>query len=99
PPRRPLGTVLPDRLTFPEKFGEPRICLPGILAVQGPAYRAAAGDPTASAPAAAMERFCQAFGPSEALMGFPLVVVVDDSAWVARTLNNFLWVTFTRSNP
>src|SRR5207244_3666029 len=45
------------------------------------------------------ERFCQALGLGEALTGFPLVVVVDDSAFVARTLNNFLWVTFTRSNP
>ncbi len=30
---------------------------------------------------------------------FPLVVVVDDSEFAARTLNNFLWVAFTRSNP
>jgi 4-hydroxy-3-polyprenylbenzoate decarboxylase len=28
-----------------------------------------------------------------------LVVLVDDSTFTARTLNNFLWVTFTRSNP
>jgi 4-hydroxy-3-polyprenylbenzoate decarboxylase len=31
--------------------------------------------------------------------GFPLVVIVDDSDFVARSLENFLWVTFTRSNP
>jgi len=30
---------------------------------------------------------------------FPLVVLVDDSEFAARTLNNFLWVAFTRSNP
>jgi len=29
----------------------------------------------------------------------PLVVIVDDSKFTARALNNFLWVTFTRSNP
>lgn len=33
------------------------------------------------------------------LEGFPLIIVVDDSEFTARTLNNFLWVTFTRSNP
>lgn len=33
------------------------------------------------------------------LTGFPLIVVVDDSEFAARTLNNWLWVTFTRSNP
>ncbi len=30
---------------------------------------------------------------------FPLVVVVDDSEFASRCLANFLWVTFTRSNP
>ena len=33
------------------------------------------------------------------LSSFPLIVVVDDSEFTARTLNNWLWVTFTRSNP
>jgi 4-hydroxy-3-polyprenylbenzoate decarboxylase len=28
-----------------------------------------------------------------------LVVLVDDAPFTARTLNNFVWVTFTRSNP
>ena len=31
--------------------------------------------------------------------GFPLVVVADDSAFCADTLENFLWVTFTRTDP
>jgi 4-hydroxy-3-polyprenylbenzoate decarboxylase len=30
---------------------------------------------------------------------FPLVVLVDDPSFAAQSLNNFLWVTFTRSNP
>jgi 4-hydroxy-3-polyprenylbenzoate decarboxylase len=29
----------------------------------------------------------------------PLIIVCDDSSFVCKTLNNFLWVTFTRSNP
>ena len=36
---------------------------------------------------------------SAAVNRFPLIVVVDDSQFTARRLNNFLWVTFTRSNP
>jgi 4-hydroxy-3-polyprenylbenzoate decarboxylase len=31
--------------------------------------------------------------------GFPLVVIADDPEFTARTLANFLWVTFTRSDP
>ena len=38
-------------------------------------------------------------GQADELKGFPLILVVDDSEFVARTLNNFLWVTFTRTNP
>lgn len=33
------------------------------------------------------------------LDGFPLIVIVDDSNWVSEHINNWLWVTFTRSNP
>ena len=36
---------------------------------------------------------------SSAINRFPLIVVCDDSHFTARRLNNFLWVTFTRSNP
>jgi 4-hydroxy-3-polyprenylbenzoate decarboxylase len=32
-------------------------------------------------------------------MGFPLILLVDDSDFAARSLNNWVWVTFTRSNP
>jgi 4-hydroxy-3-polyprenylbenzoate decarboxylase len=31
--------------------------------------------------------------------GFPLVIVCDDPEFASRTLDNLLWVTFTRSNP
>src|SRR5262249_7249378 len=46
-----------------------------------------------------LARFCSAYGPGDAINGFPLVVLVDDSDFTARSLNNFVWVTFTRSNP
>jgi len=36
---------------------------------------------------------------SKSLESFPLVVLVDDSAFTAKNLSNWLWVTFTRSNP
>lgn len=40
-----------------------------------------------------------AYLEKQILQGFPLIVLADDSAFTAKTLNNFLWVTFTRSNP
>lgn len=33
------------------------------------------------------------------LSGFPMIVVVDDASFTAATLKNWLWITFTRSNP
>jgi 4-hydroxy-3-polyprenylbenzoate decarboxylase len=36
---------------------------------------------------------------SGALSKLPLIVVVDDSEFTAKSWENFLWVTFTRSDP
>lgn len=33
------------------------------------------------------------------LSGIPMLVLCDDAAFTAANLRNFLWVTFTRSNP
>ena len=36
---------------------------------------------------------------AENLQGLPLIIVCDDAEFTAATMNNFVWVTFTRSNP
>ena len=94
PPRRTLLTDVPADLRLPEEFREPRICLPGVLAVSGPPAAA-----NGAAPDGAIERFCCSSRLADVASGLPLVVVVQDSEFTARTLNNFLWVVFTRSNP
>jgi 4-hydroxy-3-polyprenylbenzoate decarboxylase len=94
PPVRDLPVSVPSGLRFPAGFGEPRVCLPGILAVKGPGcreYRECA--------AAEMADFCSSYSENDVISAFPLVVIVDDSEFTARTLENFLWVAFTRSNP
>jgi len=95
PPLRELPTALPDGFWLPDGFREPRVCLPGVLAVSTPAYMNASGDEVERS----VGVLCEAMKPGDALNRFPLVVLVDDSAFTARTLNNFLWTTFTRSNP
>jgi 4-hydroxy-3-polyprenylbenzoate decarboxylase len=94
PRRRALHATLPGRLALPDGFTEPRVCLPGILAVQAPPFPASGARELPDG-----ERLCRSFQPGDPVNQFPLVVLVDDSAFVARTLNNFLWATFTRSNP
>jgi 4-hydroxy-3-polyprenylbenzoate decarboxylase len=96
PPRRTLPTALPEGFRLPDGFSEPRVCLPGVLAVQAPRFGKLAGRGQVEV---ALRRFCKAVQPSEPLNTFPLVVLVDDSDFTARSLNNVLWVTFTRSNP
>jgi 4-hydroxy-3-polyprenylbenzoate decarboxylase len=90
PARRPLPHELPAGIRLSELFHYPRVALPGILAVQGPAYHAGSGDIAA---------FCRLIGDDDPIRGFPLIVIVDDSEFTARNLRNFLWVTFTRSDP
>lgn len=96
--RRELATQLPTDLQLPAGFSEPRVCLPGVLAVRAPAY---AADPESGDGAGDrdIQTFCQSFAAKDAIVGFPLVVAVDESEFTARTLGNFLWVVFTRSNP
>ncbi len=94
PRRRPLPTELPAGLRLPDGFGEPRVALPGILAVLGPAYR-----PGPSGDDPALRVFCRSIAGADPIAAFPLIVVVDDSEFAARSARNFLWVTFTRSNP
>ncbi len=91
PVRRELATQLPPELELPEGFRDPRVVLPGVLAVTAPA--AGAGYRTD------LDRFCRSFVAAAPLNRFAWVVLVDDSSFTARSLDNFLWVTFTRSNP
>jgi 4-hydroxy-3-polyprenylbenzoate decarboxylase len=95
PPRRTLPAELPPGLGLPEGFREPRLVLPGILAVAALPFPGTG--PTGYPPD--VERFCAAFRPDDAINAFPLVVLVDDSDFAAGSVNNWLWVTFTRSNP
>ena len=92
PPRRELPTERPGELQLPEGFGDPRVALPGVLIVQAPNFTEANGGDAA-------ERFCAALDRGAAINRFPLVLLTDDSEFTARTLENLLWVAFTRSNP
>jgi 4-hydroxy-3-polyprenylbenzoate decarboxylase len=90
PAIRTLPTELPSDLRLPESYSNPQICLPGILAIEPPKFGSAKN---------AASDFCQSLSPQESINQFPFIVLVDDAEFTARTLNNFLWTVFTRSNP
>jgi 4-hydroxy-3-polyprenylbenzoate decarboxylase len=89
PARRTLPTEL-SSLGLPDGFRAPRVVLPGILAIEAGPYRDSGGE---------IASFCSAFRDDSPIRKFPLVVIVDDSAFVSESLRNFVWVTFTRSDP
>lgn len=93
---RPRHELLGDAppISLPPGFGPARVCLPGVLAVGGPKF-----EPEADGTDSAVERFCATFKRTDSIARFPLIVIADDADFVARSLNNFLWVTFTRSDP
>jgi 4-hydroxy-3-polyprenylbenzoate decarboxylase len=95
PPRRSLATELPGDMMLPDGFDTPRVCLPGVVAVNGPPARGKRPGEFERE----TEQFVGAIGPNAELNSFPLIVVVDDSEFVARALSNFLWAVFTRSDP
>lgn len=93
PPVRELPREIPVSLSLPEGFGNPRICLPGVLAVSAP--KSSIGHPGNTI----LRSFCTSFSAESPINRFPLLLLVDDSEFTARSLNNFLWTVFTRSNP
>ncbi|QDV81135.1 UbiD family decarboxylase [Planctomycetes bacterium TBK1r] len=132
PPRRSLPHELPADLRLPDGFQDPRVVMPGVLAIEcksfdgttGPRIvhsnerpsSASSAQPDAFARNAAwplanasglesttgrsdVQRFCQHYQPDDPINAFPLITIVDDSDFAARSLNNWLWTTFTRSNP
>lgn len=94
PVLRDLPTELPADISLPDGFRNLRLCFPGVAAVEGPSFAANEYGRDDSA-----QRFADAFTVDSPLNRIPLIVLVDDSNFAAQTLNNFVWMTFTRSNP
>ncbi len=94
PKRFKLPTSIPTDLKLPRSFKNPRIAMPGVLLIEGPACQT-------YTPGADKDliRFCKYFDQTAPINNFPLIIVVDDSHFCAATLNNWVWTTFTRSNP
>jgi 4-hydroxy-3-polyprenylbenzoate decarboxylase len=93
-PKRTLATRLPGSLPLPDGFHSPRFFAPGVLVLSAPVHGQLRDtqDP-------ALETLCRVLEQAPGLDGFPLIVVADDASFTAANWDNFLWVTFTRSDP
>jgi len=94
PVRRRLCRELPGEIELPSGWTRPVLVMPGVLALQGSFYATEDGEPDQ-----ALQALCNLWEQLPLPEGIALVVVVDDSEFCSRNLDNFLWVTFTRSNP
>ena len=94
PTTEPLATEIPGDLRLPDGYTDPRIVMPGVLAVNGPAMgRIEAGEQSP------VQQFAQSYREDDPINRFKIITLVDDADFVARSLSNWLWATFTRSNP
>nr|WP_320049220.1 UbiD family decarboxylase [uncultured Desulfuromonas sp.] len=94
PAQRELTAQIPAQMRLPDGFSAPHVAVPGVLIVQGPACHH-----QQELARLTMDAYCSFYDEQAPINAFPLIVICDDSAFCARTLNNFLWTTFTRSDP
>ncbi len=90
--RRELWSEVPAGLSLPRPLDKYKMVMPGILAVEIPKNIKTSDMPVI------FEILQEHLGEME-LGGLPLIVLCNDAEFTAASLNNFVWVTFTRSNP
>jgi len=91
--KRELARSLPSRLRLPNGYSQPALALPGVLVISAPPFT------RYESVEKEMDAFAQELDAGSDLAGLPLVVLVDDAVFTTESLRNFIWVTFTRSNP
>jgi 4-hydroxy-3-polyprenylbenzoate decarboxylase len=92
--KRELCREVPGALKTLTGFYNAQVCIPGVVSLQTgkfSSYDTAAKE---------MEELTQQLNMvRNDLQGIPFIVVCDDSTFTGSTLNNYLWVTYTRCNP
>lgn len=91
-PKRELAREIPRNLNLPRPFQHAKLALPGILVIDGAPFR------NYTEEALLIGEWTKA-ADSVDWTGIQCIVIVDDADFVAASESNFVWVTFTRSNP
>jgi 4-hydroxy-3-polyprenylbenzoate decarboxylase len=89
---RDLSNEVPTVLNKLEGFGAAGLAMPGVVCLTAPSY-------TNAQDAASQMNALDAQLSNTRLEGIAIIVICDDAGFTAQTLNNYLWVTYTRSNP
>lgn len=91
---RELCNTVPAVFERLDVFSAASLVMPGVIAL-----KAAAFVDYAHAEAQLQQLSMALKAYADDLKSLPLIVVCDDSDFLAATINNFLWATFTRCNP
>lgn len=91
---RQLATEVPDCLLNLPLFSGAAMVMPGVIALQTDSFTSYN---VAKHELAQLDLLLK--NKTEILQQVPFLIVCDDAAFVAKTIGNFLWVTFTRCNP
>ncbi len=92
--RRDLSKKIPLAIKNLEQFANPQTVIPGVVCIAAPKFQSYKD---ADNEINALGR--ELMKNMDELTDTPLIIICDDSAFTSLNLNNFLWVTFTRSNP
>ena len=92
--KRELCREVPNELKELKNFQNPQLCMPGVVVLQTARFSNYA---TAQAEMQQLDE--QLNTQLASLTGVAIIVVADDAEFVAATMNNYLWVTYTRCNP
>ncbi len=90
--KRELRTELNSSFNLPRPFDKFKMVMPGVLAVEAPAFT---GYEQTEQEIAILNSALS----SADLSDLPMFILCDNAGFVAESINNFVWVTFTRSNP
>jgi 4-hydroxy-3-polyprenylbenzoate decarboxylase len=90
--KRELWNELPASFSLPRPFDNYKMVMSGVLAVEVPKNIKNSDLPIV------LEILDEHLTGAD-LDGLPLMVLCDDAGFTAQSINNFVWVTFTRSNP
>lgn len=92
--KRQLCKEVPTVLKDLQQFTNPQVCMPGVIALQTQKFS------TYEAATKEMQVLNEQLKDKiSALEEVPFIIVCDDSSFCAATLNNYLWITYTRCNP
>src|SRR5690554_592400 len=95
-PIRQLCENIPEEMKRLEVFYNVQLAMEGVLIMEGPAFKSYQ---QAQLEMDMLSDLVMARVSESTQKSIALIVIVDDSKMVSESLRNFLWATFTKSNP